>query len=171
MPQDKVMIGLVSDTHGWLDPELLELFQGAALIVHAGDVGEPAVLEQLAQVAPLLAVRGNIDGGELADLPLRAMETLAGQRVAALHIAGPPRRPNKAASALLREWEPQVLVVGHSHIPVVQRVRGALWINPGAAGHQGFHQERFAARLYLGGEGGPGLERLALGPRGAKARR
>lgn len=163
------MIGLVSDTHGWLDPALLEVFAGAALIVHAGDVGDEGVLEALGSVAPVTAVRGNIDGGALQGLPLEVLEEVEGVRVASLHIAGPPERPNKAARALLARWRPQVFVVGHSHVPVLRRVEGALWINPGAAGREGFHEERFAARLWVGGEA-LSMERVCLGPRSVRGR-
>ena len=149
-------VGLVSDTHGWLDPALLEHFRGVTAIVHAGDVGDPAILDVLATVAPLTAVRGNIDGGPLRDLPLEATLRVGGRRIAALHIAGSPRRPNADARALVRRERPDLLIVGHSHIPAVARLGpdGAplppgrvlpgqtLWINPGAAGHQGFHAER-----------------------------
>jgi len=164
----RARIGLVSDTHGWLDPQLAEWFRGVDLIVHAGDVGREEVLAGLRAVAPLLAVRGNIDGGPLADLPLEAVVDVAGVRIAALHIGGPPARPNRAAAALLAAVRPDVLVVGHSHIPLAGRVGEVLWVNPGAAGHEGFHTERTAALLELPAQGEPRLLRVHLGPRGRR---
>ncbi|MEO1271698.1 MAG: metallophosphoesterase family protein [Myxococcota bacterium] len=166
--QQQITLGVLSDTHGWLDPELIDIFQTRSVehILHAGDVGEMAVLEALEAVAPVTVVRGNIDGGALRDLPLEATLTVRKRTIAVLHIAGSPKRPNRTARGLLQRLCPDVLLVGHSHIPVVARVQGALWINPGAAGRQGFHTERFAALLHIGPEGELSLDRIHLGPRG-----
>lgn len=161
-------IGLVSDTHGWLHPALAEHFAGVAHIIHAGDVGDPAVLTALAAIAPTTTVRGNIDGGELRHLPLSVCVELGGKRIASLHIAGNPKRPRKEALALIREACPDVLVVGHSHIWVVGRVEGVLWLNPGAAGNHGFHEVRTAARLHIDDDGELRLERIVLGRRGER---
>lgn len=157
-------VGIVSDTHGYLDPFLLEAFAGCAHIVHAGDVGDPAVLDALATVAPVTAVRGNIDGGDLRFLPLEASVEIDGRRIGARHIAGSPVRPKKAAAAQITREGLDVFVCGHSHVWAVQRVHGALWLNPGAAGKQGFHKERTAMRLVLAG-GEIELERVNLPPR------
>ncbi len=170
MTKEKVMVGLVSDTHGWLDPALAEIFAGAHCIVHAGDVGDPEVLRQLEKIAPVVAVRGNIDGGELLDLPMEACVTVAGHSIASYHIAGSPKRPKRNAKRLLETMAPDIFVVGHSHIVVVGKVMGALWLNPGAAGRQGFHQERTAMRLWLSPGQDPELERVNLGPRSERTR-
>jgi hypothetical protein len=164
--KEELSIGLIADTHGWLDPAISGHFAGVTAILHAGDVGGPAVLEQLAELAPVTAVRGNIDGGELAHLPLSAELTVAGVRLVLLHIGGRPTGPNPAARTLLARARPDVLVVGHSHIPVAGRTLGTLWINPGAAGHQGFHRRRTAALLRIAP--GPRLQlyEIDLGPRG-----
>ena len=162
----KRMIGVVSDTHGWLDPQLLEVFDGAWRIVHAGDIGDEAVLDALGQVAPVVAVKGNIDGGPLRFLPLEATLQVGPCKLALRHIAGSPTRPNAATLALLERERPTALIVGHSHISVVARVRGALWLNPGAAGRQGFHDQRLAMRLFIDEESGElSLERVTLGSR------
>ncbi|MFU8806766.1 MAG: metallophosphoesterase family protein [Bradymonadaceae bacterium] len=167
---DRATIGLVSDTHGWLDEELLEIFSGVDAIVHAGDIGDQSVLDQLEALAPVLAVRGNIDGGDLRFLPYEAQIEVAGRRIASMHIAGSPRRPNKAAIALLKRMRPDAFIVGHSHIPVVGQVEGALWINPGAAGRNGFHTERFAALLHIDRVTRRfTLDRIHLGPRSKQA--
>ncbi len=162
---DRIAVGLVSDTHGWVHPGLHEAFKGVELIVHAGDIGTPEVLTELAEIAPVAAVKGNIDGGDLRFEPLTRVEEVGGIRIAVLHIAGNPRRPKSAALELIRDEEPDVIVVGHSHIPVVGRVEGALWINPGAAGKVGFHTERFAAILYIEPDGELSLSRVELGAR------
>jgi len=161
-----VTIGLVSDTHGWLDPFCLEAFDGADLIVHAGDIGRPHVLDQLREVAPLLVVKGNIDGDPLHHLPLVDVAEVAGKRVASLHIAGTPWRPKPRAVKAIRDTRADLFVVGHSHMWAVGQVEGALWVNPGAAGRQGFHKQRTAARVHLDVAGEWSLERLELGPRG-----
>jgi len=163
-----VTLGLLADTHGWLDPALLEHFQGAAFVLHAGDVGDPEILTALEAVAPVVAVRGNIDGGALADLPLEALVEVAGRRVALRHIAGSPARPNAETRALVESARPDVLVVGHSHIPVAGRVGDLLWINPGAAGRHGFHDLRTAGLLRLDAEGEPTFFRIHLGPRSGR---
>ncbi|MCB0217104.1 MAG: metallophosphoesterase family protein [Chloroflexi bacterium] len=167
-------IGLVSDTHGWLDPKLLEHFTGLDAILHAGDIGDPAILTALAALAPTVAVRGNIDGGRLLDLPLAALVDLGRPRrlrIALLHIAGNPARPSRDARALLERARPNLLVVGHSHIAVAGRVGALTWINPGAAGHHGIHDERSAFLLEVDAEGGLQLGRIDLGPRGRGQRR
>ncbi|RAL25315.1 hypothetical protein DL240_03640 [Lujinxingia litoralis] len=161
-------IGLVSDTHGWLDEHVLEVFKNVEHIVHAGDVGTMAVIAQLERVAPVTVVRGNIDGGELRFFPLEAQIQLGATTIAALHIAGSPKRPRAAARELIARLRPDVLVVGHSHIPVVGRVGGTLWINPGAAGRVGFHSERYAAILHIESDGSLALDRVVLGPRSGK---
>lgn len=165
MSDDTKLVGLVSDTHGWTHPFLAEAFEGAELIVHAGDIGRPEVIEQLEEIAPVVAVKGNIDGGDLRFLPLERVEEVAGVRIAVLHIAGSPRSPRPAARQLLRTERPDVIVVGHSHVPVVGRVQGALWVNPGAAGRDGHHDLCFAARLHIPADGEIALDRVHLGLR------
>ncbi len=166
--KDKTTIGLISDTHGFLDPDLVEVFEGVDHIIHAGDIGDPEILRELEEVAPTTAVRGNIDGGELRFEPLEQIVEIAGKRIAVLHIAGSPKRPRKAARELLARERPDVIVVGHSHIPVVGKVRGSLWINPGAAGRQGFHHQRCAALLHILKGGELKMDRVILGPRSAQ---
>ena len=162
-------VGIVSDTHGVLDPFLLKAFEGCAHILHAGDVGDMAVLDALSEVAPVTAVRGNIDGGDLRFLPLEATLEVEGVTIGARHIAGSPVRPNRAAVAQIGRDGLDVFVCGHSHIWAVQRVKGAMWLNPGAAGVQGFHKERTAMRLTLREGEAPSLERVQLAPRWLKA--
>jgi len=158
-------IGLISDTHGWLHPFIHEAFASCDLIVHAGDIGSQEVLDELETIAPLAAVKGNIDGGDLRFLPLEHVEEVGGLRLGVLHIAGSPKSPNSTARQFIRRERLDILVVGHSHIPVVGRVGKTLWINPGAAGRNGFHAERFAAILEVSDAEVKGMERVLLGPR------
>ncbi len=159
-------IGLLSDTHGWLDPALREWFADVEMILHAGDVGDEAVLEELRAIAPTVAVRGNVDGGPWArELPWEQVVTIGDVRVAIRHIAGSPKKPDRAALDLIERESPDMLLVGHSHIAVIERREGVLWINPGAAGRQGLHRERTAMLLHLGET--QEIDVITLGERGA----
>jgi len=163
--EQRTSIGLISDTHGYVDPFLREAFVDCVGIIHAGDIGRVEVLEELEEIAPVYAVKGNIDGGELRYLPLTRVDDFADKRVAALHIAGDARRPKRAARELIRTERPDVIVVGHTHVPVVGRVEGTLWINPGAAGIEGHHHLRFAAILHIDPDGELAMDRIHLGER------
>lgn len=167
MRETSITVGLLSDTHSWLDESLVELFNDHDVdaIVHAGDIGEESVIERLQEVAEVTAVKGNIDGGDLRFLPEETVLELRGRRIGVRHISGNPRRPHRAAREFIQRDGLDVLVVGHSHIPVVGRVDGALWINPGAAGRHGFHDERYAAFLHIGEDGGFEMDRIHLGRR------
>jgi uncharacterized protein len=158
-------IGLMSDTHGWLDPSLHEWFAGVEMILHAGDVGSETVLLELETIAPTFAVRGNVDGGLWARaLPVERVVTVGRWRIVLLHIAGSPQKPALEAKVLMERERPDLLLVGHSHIAVIQRVGDVLWVNPGAAGRQGLHVERTAAVLHLEEE--MRIDFITLGPRG-----
>ena len=163
----KQTVGLLSDTHGWLDPLLVDIFNEHKVvrIFHAGDIGRESILEELKEVAPVTAVKGNIDGGDLRYLPVNNIESVAERRIALTHIAGSPKYPERRVIALIEQENPDIIVVGHSHIPVVGRVNGTMWVNPGAAGRQGIHAERFAALLHLQDDGEVKMDRIFLGSR------
>lgn len=160
----RITIGLVSDTHGWVHPYLHEAFEGVEMILHAGDIGTQEVLDELEEIAPVKAVKGNIDGGDLRFLPLEHVEEIGGKRIGILHIAGSPKSPKPRTREFIRRDKLDVILVGHSHVPVVGRVLGALWINPGAAGKSGHHDLRFAARLHIQ-DGEIEMDRIHLGER------
>lgn len=164
----RTTIGLISDTHGWLHPLIPEIFKDTDHIIHAGDIGHGHVIEQLELIAPTTVVRGNIDGGNLRFLPLTEVVDIAGKRIAVLHIAGSPFSPKRAALKLIDSEKPDAIVVGHSHIQVVGRVKGCLWLNPGAAGNHGFHEERTANFLHIEENGEFALDKIHLGQRGEK---
>jgi len=136
-------VGLISDTHGLVRSEALRALAGATHIVHAGDVGSPAVLSALAALAPLTVVRGNNDRGAFgASLPEVAWLELAGRRVFVIHeLADVPRH---------EPLDADVLVVGHSHKPVIEQRGGVLLVNPGSAGPRRFSLPTTVARLWLG---------------------
>ena len=138
-------VGLVSDTHGLLRPELLAFLRGCEHIVHGGDIGGRHILDELAAIAPVTAVRGNNDAAAWAhDVPETAMVELDGVRLYAIHdLAEMPIDP---AAAGVR-----VVVSGHSHRPLVEERNGVLYVNPGSAGPRRFRLPVCAAELLLDG--------------------
>jgi putative phosphoesterase len=161
-------IGLLSDTHGWLDPRLQDHFAGCDEIWHAGDIGTPEVADELARWKPLRAVHGNIDGPALrARFPEHQRFVLEGVRVWITHIGGRPPRYDRAVAEALRREPPGLFVCGHSHILMVKHdaALGTLYMNPGAAGRQGIHTVRTALRFTLAGGVPQQLEAIELGPR------
>jgi putative phosphoesterase len=145
------ILGILSDTHGFFHPNLPEDLAGVDRILHAGDVGDLAILDGLEAVAPVTAVWGNIDD---ADIRRRLAEhrrfTVDGLDVWMTHIAGRPGRWQAGMEEKLEADPPDLLVCGHSHILRVERVAALhdmLYVNPGAAGKQGFHQKKTCLRL------------------------
>jgi len=127
-----VRVGLISDTHGLLRPEAVDFLRGSDLIVHGGDICDPAILTALAAIAPLVAVRGNNDHGAWAER-LRESELfqVGGAFVYAIHDVAAIDIDPRAAGV-------QVVVSGHSHRPSVRRDNGVLYVNPGSAGPRRF---------------------------------
>jgi putative phosphoesterase len=125
-------IGLISDTHALVRPQAVDYLRGCDAILHAGDIVEPAILDVLAAMAPLTAVRGNNDRGAWAEaLPLTAFLQLGGIGIYVLHdIADLQRHPAPAGT--------RVVVTGHSHRPLVREEGGVLYVNPGSAGPRRF---------------------------------
>ena len=125
-------IGLISDTHGLLRPEALAALQGCAQIIHAGDIGKPQVLDGLRAIAPLEAIRGNIDTADWAlELPERLDLRIGGLTLHVLHDLKQMDIDPLAAGI-------DVVIAGHSHKPKVERRDGVLYINPGSAGPRRF---------------------------------
>ena len=140
-------VGVISDTHGLLRPEAVEALRGSDLILHAGDIGSPAVLEALAAVAPVQAVRGNNDVEPWAlAVPETLTLELAGHRIHLLHDA------KQLALDPLREGI-AVLIAGHSHKPLCERREGVLHLNPGSAGPRRFSLPVSVAMLELHADG------------------
>jgi uncharacterized protein len=126
-------IGLISDTHGRVRPAVHARLAGVERLLHAGDVGGPDVLAELATIAPVTAVSGNTDGFDVRErVPEVAELELAGRRVVVVH----GHRLGSPTPEALREAHPRadIIVYGHTHRPLVERVAGTLVVNPGAAG-------------------------------------
>jgi len=140
-----VRIGLISDTHGLLRPEALAQLRGCDHIVHAGDIGAPALLNTLAAIAPLLAVRGNNDTAAWAEpLPELAYLQLGEVLLCVVHDLADVRRYPVRPGV-------RVLVSGHSHVPRVHREGGVLHVNPGSAGPRRFRLPIAMAHLQVDG--------------------
>ena len=138
-------IGVISDTHGLLRPEALAALRGAELIIHAGDVGAPEVLEGLRALAPVKAVRGNVDREPWArDLPATDAFEIGEVGVYVLHDLGEFDVPPDAARF-------KIIVSGHSHQPSIQERNGVLFVNPGSAGPRRFRLPVSIALLHIHG--------------------
>lgn len=133
-----MIVGLISDTHGLVRPEVFRAFEGVERILHAGDVGDPDVLIELEAIAPVHAVHGNTDWGELRSrLPERLELDLGGVSVRILHghQYGSPTAVTVAGGNL----DVDLVVFGHSHRPEIERVGEVLAVNPGSAGPARFN--------------------------------
>jgi putative phosphoesterase len=140
-----MVIGVISDTHGLLRPEALDALRGAARIIHAGDIGGPEVLEALAAIAPVTAVRGNNDRGAwAARLALAEVVDAAGVSIYMLHDLGELDVDPAAAGF-------RVVVSGHSHQPKQEERAGVLYFNPGSAGPRRFRLPIAVGRLTVDG--------------------
>lgn len=148
-----MVLGIVSDTHGFFHPELETYLAGVDLILHAGDVGTPDVLDRLEAIAPTRAVWGNVDGNPVRRrAPEHQRFEAEGLRVWMTHIGGRPGRWAAGIGPELRREPPDLFICGHSHILRIERVKtlgGMLFVNPGAAGRQGFHQVKTCVRLTI----------------------
>lgn len=164
-----LLIGLISDTHGWLDPRVKEHFAQCDEIWHAGDIGPLEVTDELARWKPLRAVWGNIDDAKARTLfPEHQRFTVEGVRVWMTHIAGRPPRYTPAVLQELRSTPTDLFICGHSHICAVRfdPAVNCLYMNPGAAGRHGWHQIRTLLRFGLEAGKIKDLEVIELGKRG-----
>jgi uncharacterized protein len=162
-------IGLLSDTHGYMDEAILNHFSECDEIWHAGDIGTLDVVDQLAALKPLRAVYGNIDGNLVRqEYPLHQRFMCEGVDVWMTHIGGYPGRYERYVTPEIYHHPPRLFISGHSHIlKVVNEPRlGLLHINPGAAGVHGFHQVRTLVRFSIEGDRIFDLEVVEMGRRG-----
>ncbi|WP_339044302.1 metallophosphoesterase family protein [Cardinium endosymbiont of Tipula unca] len=162
-------IGLISDTHGWLDPKVFDHFEQCDEVWHVGDIGDPALLTALSKFKQLRAVHGNIDGKEIRnECPEIQQFTCERLTVWMIHIAGNPPLYTAQVRALLSQGVPDVLVCGHSHIlRVMHDIKHPplLFLNPGAAGRHGFHHIRTLLRFEIHGKKMSNMEVVELGTR------
>jgi uncharacterized protein len=142
-----MLIGVISDTHGLLRPEALVALAEAEHILHAGDVGQPEILDELRKIAPVTAIRGNVDvSGPCVELPATDVVELAGRLFYLVHsIRDLDINPAVAGVA--------VVVSGHSHKPSVETKRGVMYLNPGSAGPRRFQLPVTVALVTAGTDG------------------
>lgn len=141
-----VEIGVISDTHGLLRPEVVGLLSGSDLILHAGDVGDPAILAALREIAPVRAVRGNVDGGVLRSLPMTDAVQVGEHLLYMIHIPDDLDVDPVAAGV-------SVVIHGHTHRSRLERIDGVLYLNPGSVGPRRFDLAVTMARLSVGPDG------------------
>ncbi len=140
-------VGVISDTHGLLRPEAIEALRGSEVIIHAGDVGVPDVLERLKAIAPTIAVRGNIDQGAWAQLlPLSEVVEVGELQLYVLHDLSELDLDPAAAQFA-------AVIYGHSHQPKAELRGGVLFLNPGSAGPRRFALPVTVAKLRVLGTG------------------
>jgi hypothetical protein len=138
-------LGVISDTHGLLRPAAIEALQGSELIIHAGDIGGPQILEALREIAPVVAVRGNTDSEEWASLPVTAVVEAQGALIYVIHDVKAIDL-NPAAGGL------RMVISGHSHQPSRSERNGVIYLNPGSAGPRRFSLPIVLARVDLNEE-------------------
>ncbi len=143
-------IGVISDTHGFLDPKVSKLFAGVDHILHGGDVGPYTLLAELAAIAPVTAVLGNTD--TWLQLKLTEFVELGGRRFLVHHIVNPHAVTDDLKHHIV-ERKPEVIVFGHTHKAFHETLGGILYFNPGYAGRQRFELERSVAILHCGPRG------------------
>ena len=147
-------IGLLSDTHGWLNPAVFEFFKDCDEIWHVGDIGGADVANKLLASKPLRAVYGNIDGQDVRLMfPKIQIFTIENVKVMMTHIGGYPNRYEPGIKELIIKEKPNIFISGHSHILKVMNDHSLnlLHINPGAAGNSGFHRIMTMVRFQIDG--------------------
>ena len=162
-------IGLISDTHGWIHPRLFGHFEDVDEIWHAGDIGNLETADTLSAFRPLRAVYGNIDDAMVRRVYGENLRFMAEEvKVWITHIGGTPGHYNRRVRAAINEDQPQIFMCGHSHIALVRNdpKGGFLYINPGAAGYQGFHKYMTIATLHIDGSRIHDFKLIELGERG-----
>lgn len=146
MPPASTHVGLISDTHGLLRPEVVTALGGSDFIVHAGDIGDPSILDRLAKIAPTIAVRGNNDKGTWASrIPETEVLDVGAILIYVLHDVGELDLDPVAAGF-------QVVVAGHSHQPSIKWRDNVLFINPGSAGPRRFKLPVSVGKLAISGQ-------------------
>ncbi len=142
-PRKPIVVGVLSDTHGYLYAEVKGALQGVEHIIHAGDIGSPQVLADLRTIAPVTAVRGNCDLEKWAQaLPLTTEVELGGARILVGHIASRLREVSRGDGVV-------AIVSGHSHMARLDEREGIVHLNPGSAGPRRFGRPRTVARLVI----------------------
>lgn len=163
-------IGIISDTHGYLDENVFAHFETCDEIWHAGDFGSIIVAQQLASKKPLKGVYGNIDDKSIRlEYPEQLVFQCEDVKVMMRHIGGSPPSYNPDTRNAMSFHRPQLFICGHSHILKIQfdERNQCLFINPGAAGNQGWHKVRTIIRMVIDGAKMKDCEVIELGKRGS----
>jgi len=161
-------IGLISDTHSYLDPQVFEYFKEVDEIWHIGDVGDAQLLDKLRAFKPLRGVYGNIDDREIRqELTLDYRFVMEDMDIWMTHIGGYPGKYTSRVRDILQIKAPDLFICGHSHILKVMRDKkyNMLCMNPGAAGKHGFHKLRTLLRFHIKNKTLSNLEVIELGTR------
>ncbi len=164
-------IGLLSDTHSYLDSKIFDYFKECDEVWHAGDIGDKSLITELEKFKTFRAVFGNIDEKPIQhSLPEDLWITIEGITFLMTHIGGVPPNYNPRIKKILKEKTPDVFICGHSHIMRVTRdpnFKNLLYINPGAAGNHGFHNIKTIVRFEINNGKIENMEVIELGKRGA----
>lgn len=164
-------IGLLSDTHGYLDEKIFHYFDACDEIWHAGDIGDMQVIQQLEAFKPVRAVYGNIDGQEIRLAYAKDSKFICeGLQVWITHIGGYPPKYNPQVLKELRKQMPNIFICGHSHILRVMtdpKLNNLLYMNPGAAGKHGFHPVKTILRFEINNKKVSNMQAIELGKRAA----
>jgi len=150
MHQNKQLIGVISDTHGWYDPVIEAHFKDVNHILHAGDVGNARVLYRLMELAPVTAVRGNVDEG-IHSMPLNPEVSIClfDIHLFMIHILGNPERLPANLQMKVKRLTPSVVIFGHTHQSYLRKLEGILYFNPGSAGPSRFSFPRSIGLLTI----------------------
>jgi putative phosphoesterase len=162
-------IGLLSDTHGFLDEAVFGYFDKCDEVWHCGDFGTVDLLDRLSAFKPLRGVYGNVDGAEIRKAVSEDLNWMCEDvRVYMKHIGGYPGHYERGVKEELQKIQPGLFIAGHSHILKVMRdaTLGLVHMNPGACGHNGWHQMRTLLRFSIDGARIHAVEAIELGPRG-----
>ena len=163
-------IGLISDTHSFLDERVMHHFADCDQIWHAGDIGTMALAEKLATFKPFKAVYGNIDDKTIqAAFPENLIFEVERKKILITHIGGRPTKYPARVKAILKHEKPDIYICGHSHILMVQSDAdwgNMLFINPGAAGNEGFHKIRTIMKFDINDTKVENMKVIELGRRG-----
>ncbi len=164
-------IGLLSDTHGYLDPKIHSYFKDCDEVWHAGDVGEFSLITELESFKVIRGVYGNIDDKSVQEkFPEDLRFECEGIQVWMTHIGGSPPHYNPRVKKVLKQHAPDLFICGHSHILRIKRdptFNNMLYLNPGAAGNHGFHKIKTIVRFELNAKKIEKMEVIELGKRGA----
>jgi uncharacterized protein len=160
-PAGTLTLGVIADTHGLYDGAVEAHFAGVSEILHAGDIGDPLIIHRLSQIAPVVAVSGNVDDYEASGWPRQRLIRRGGMVIGIRHVLYEKGKLTKDAQAWLDQERPDVCIFGHSHRPIIARYGSMLLFNPGSAGPRRFSLPR-GIGLLLVRNGGAKARLIAL---------